>query len=147
MTDSESDCLHIWLITEAESKAQLFTDLCAMARHLVERFGGTLQEVPDPIAVTPRSHHYFAQVRGVDAARRLSHEMGIHRAQVVPASSTNGRVETALVGLESIASAGAARTSRPEGPVLRTYNYIHRTVTHHASGEQLALESVLRGEA
>jgi len=145
MKNNNSHCLHIWLIT-AESDPQLFTDLCVMARRLVVRLGGSLESTPDSTVLISRGHHYFAQVHGVDAVSRLSQEMGIHRAQAVPASATDGRVDTALVGVELVPSAGAATTSRPDGPVLKTYNYIQRTVMHHASGQSLELESVLRGD-
>jgi protein subunit release factor A len=145
MTNNNGDCLHIWLIT-AESDAQLFADLCVMVRRIVARLGGSLENTPESTGLIPRSHHYFAQVHGVDAVSRLSQEMGIHRAQTVPESATDGRVDTALVGVELVPSAGAATTSRPDGPVLKTYNYIQRTVMHHASGQRLELESVLRGD-
>jgi protein subunit release factor A len=147
MASHESDYLHIWLIAETGSNLPLFADICSIVRRLVERSGGTLEDVPEPVEMAPGGYHFFAKVRGLDATRCLSDELGIHRAQVVPKANTSGRVETTLVGVELIASGSAARADRPEGPILKTYNYIHRRVTHHASGRQVALDSVLRGES
>ncbi len=144
MTANETEVVHVWAI-EGESSIP-FEDICTMVGHLVARSGGSVVRFSGVDEIPTERQHYFGQVEGKEALANLRREIGVHRSQSVPAQSTSGRVVTVLIGLELLPSALAARGGRPDGPVLKTYNYINRKVTVHASGEQLQLEAALRGE-
>jgi protein subunit release factor A len=68
-------------------------------------------------------------------------EVGVHRAQLIPRGSKNGRVVTAKA-VVSITSGGCPATSTT---IVRTYNYPIGKVTVHATGESLDLAEVLAG--
>ncbi len=144
MTANETEVVHIWVI-DGESNS-LFEDICAMVERLVNGSGGSVERISGRDGLPTGHPHYFGRVGGKEALAHLRGEIGVHRSQSVPEQSTSGRVTTALVGVELLPSALAAREGRPDGPVLKTYNYINRKVTIHASGEQLQLEAALRGE-
>jgi hypothetical protein len=72
----------------------------------------------------------------------LQGEMGRHRAQYVPASSTTGRIMTAQVVVELIPPANDAPT---DPSILKTYNYVLKRATRHPSGRTATLEEALAG--
>src|SRR6266436_5340670 len=137
--------VHVWLI-KAKSDVRLFDDVCDMLRSLAERHGGRLEPTVEESGLAGEGQHYFGQISGAEAEERISREVGIHRAQIVPKVSKTGRVETALVGVEWLLPGEAPRSARGDESVLKTYNYLDGSVMHHPSGHRLVLDAVLRGE-
>lgn len=72
----------------------------------------------------------------------LARELGVHRAQRVPAHTPTGRVETARVVVTQWPGEPTSTAA-----VVRTYNYMARSAIRHDSGEQFPLDLVLSGNA
>ena len=72
----------------------------------------------------------------------LARELGVHRAQRVPAHTPTGRVETARVVVTQWPGEPTSTAA-----VVRTYNYMARSAIRHDSGEQFPLDLVLSGSA
>jgi protein subunit release factor A len=142
---AEEQLLHVWLIS-AESDERLFDDVRGMLDGAAQRARGQL--VSDVAGDQPGVHgrHYLARITGRDTGRAIMRYVGVHRGQIVPIGSSTGRVETTLVGVEVLEAGRQPSTCRPAEPILRTYNYVLRAVTHHATGHQLPLDRVLSGE-
>jgi protein subunit release factor A len=138
----EATRVHAWLI-DGETLGQRFlADVWRMLGRLAKRCGG---EVPSDGETEFREAHYLADLRGEHAIARLRFEAGVHRAQSIPDPGV-GRVETSLVGVEILTGDSTVATGRPPVSVLKTYDYVHNKVTHHASGSRVSLEAVLEGE-
>jgi protein subunit release factor A len=144
LTAGEHQILHVWTIS-GESATEFMTDVYLMLQEAAKRAGGSL--TLQPPRESGSGTHFFAQPQGAEAVERLGREIGVHRSQTVPRQSTTGRVVTALIGVEWVASAEVGRSGRPDSPVLKTYNYVGGKVTFHLSGNSESLEVVLKGEA
>lgn len=106
------------------------------------------------IAAREGSRMTALQTRGGDQASRtrcatisgqlpaaLVRELGIHRAQRLPAGVSVGRILTVRVAVRCFGPDGA--TARDSA--VKTYNYVLRFVSAHDSGERLNLDAVLSG--
>ena len=98
----------------------------------------------EPVTACLRGPHAFVRLRPGPTAR-LRNEVGVHRAQVVTPTSQSGRIGTCLVGVELLAEGMTPSSGRPEGPVLKTYNYVLKRVTRHSTGTVSPLDGVLSG--
>jgi protein subunit release factor A len=138
--------LHVWLIADNSDGFVFLADIALMLRRLTERAGAGIKPADLPFDQhSVASLHFFAQL-SPEAVPVLQRQVGVHRGQLVPADSQDGRVRTFLVAVELLRTGDTPSTVRPSGSVLRTYNYIHRRVTYHSTGEVLPLTRVLRGE-
>jgi len=146
VTERSGARLHIWLITDEANGAFFVVDVERMLHLIANRDGVTITGSTNEVAPLARPEHSFGQLSG-EAGPALLAELGIHRAQLVPQGSGTGRVATVLVGVELLAPDTAPSTSRPDGQILKTYNYPLRRVTRHATGQVLALDAVLFGES
>jgi protein subunit release factor A len=143
VTERSGARLHVWLITDEGNGASFVVDVERMLHSIANRDGVRITEYE--VASFARPQHLFGQLSG-EAGRALLAELGIHRAQLVPPGSVSGRIATVLVGVELVAPDTAPSSSRPNGQILKTYNYPLRRVTRHATGQVLALDAVLSGE-
>jgi protein subunit release factor A len=138
--------LHIWLVADEGDGRTFMADIHQMLRRLAERDGVVLTAVAEPIPSHALPDHVFERASG-GVGPSLLGEMGIHRAQLVPEASLSGRIATSAVGVELVSPGGTPSIGRPAGHVLKTYNYVLRRVTRHATGQRLPLDAVLSGEA
>jgi protein subunit release factor A len=134
--------LHVWLIQDHGEGVSFLADVERMLNAYAKRRGALLVSAGTPS--NSGSDDLTFSVTGDPSA--LSSEVGVHRAQRVPHNSV-GRVETSLVGVEILTAGDAPATSRPEAPVLKTYNYVYEQVVRHSTGEKHTLAEVLAGEA
>ncbi len=120
-------------------------DLCVMFRRVADRAGECLAPVAIP-GSTPESDgtHFFARLAKADGGV-LRQEVGIHRGQLVPAKSQDGRICTSLVGVEVLSEGSEPKTGRLEGPVLRTYSYTQLLAFHHPTGDVFSLSAMFKG--
>jgi protein subunit release factor A len=146
VADETEPLLHIWLVADEGDGRVFMADIRKMLRHLAQRDGVVLTAVPGPVSSQPLADHVFERVSGLLGPGLLG-ELGVHRAQVVPQDSVSGRVATSAVAVEFVPPGGTPGTARPAGQVLKTYNYVLRRVTRHATGQRLPLDAVLSGEA
>jgi protein subunit release factor A len=144
--ESGPSLLHVWLITDGGDGVIFMANIGLMLRRITEREGAGIAPVDRPSdAHGGDSVHFFAQL-SPEAVPILRGEVGVHRAQLVPAGSESGRICTSLVAVEMLAPRSTPSSGRPSGPVLRTYNYVQQRVTYHPTGEVHPLATVFRGE-
>ena len=112
---------------------------------MLEAIAARLGVVLSPAATPPSETqgHVFAWVSSPPV--KLLAEAGIHRAQIVPRNSQIGRIFTSTVGVEFLVPGTVPTSGNPDVPVLKTYNYVQRRVTRHATQERLDLDAVLSG--
>jgi protein subunit release factor A len=142
---SESRILHAWLIQGDRDGASFLADVWQMLGRVAARGGGTLDAMPAETTQPDQRREYLAVVSGTQAEALLLLEVGVHRAQSVPAAPISGRIETSLVGVELLSKQASPATARPETPVLKTYSYVQGIVTHHPSGRTVPLSTMLMG--
>ncbi len=136
--------VHIWLVTDGGGGLAFLSDMRRMIEAVARRHGTVATATRRADGGPGSKPHLFLSVSG--SLRWAEADVGVHRAQVVPADSQTGRVETSLVGVELLEAGADGSSTRPVGPVLKTYNYILGQVTRHATGEQVSLAAVLSGD-
>lgn len=146
MMEQRQGLLHIWLIEDAGDGVLFLADIERMFFSVASRYGDTLLGSPNSNGHEASSGRFFA-VTADDCWRRLMLEVGIHRAQLVPRDSESGRIATSHVGVELLDPGSRPATGKPSKPIVKTYNYVQRMVTQHSTGERVALDAVISGEA
>jgi protein subunit release factor A len=138
--------LHVWLVADEGDGRVFMADVHQMLRRVAQREGVGCTSATAPTASLAPSDHVFDRVSG-ELGPALLGEIGIHRAQVVPQGSLTGLIATSFVGVEVVPPGSTPSTGRPVGHVLKTYNYVLRRVTRHATGNVSSLDAVLSGDA
>ncbi len=103
------------VLTQDEGDGEGFlTDVSCMLERIAKRVGATLD------TVDRRSASCTLRPRA-DALQlaELAHEVGVHRAQLVPGGSTTGRVVTAKVTVRLVPNFGYPT----DETLLKTYDY------------------------
>jgi len=131
--------LHVWLVDDAAHGAPFLADVWTMLLRIAHGSGCVVA------STTHDTTSRWAEIRS--ECPRVVAEVGVHRAQYIPNGSSTGRIETSLVGVEVLCPGEQATVGRPPGPILKTYNYPQRRVAVHSTGEQVALDTVLAGQA
>ena len=138
MTDPVPTQIRIALFDDNGEGDRFFLDVCGMLEALAQRADAPLTLVSEQPAGSPPGRTYCC-----DGAlpTLLSRELGRHRAQIVPAASTTGRVMTSHISVVELPFV-------PDGPqpIVKTYSYMLRRVTRHETGERHPLEQVLAGQ-
>jgi peptide chain release factor 1 len=135
--------LHAWLISDEGDGTAFLADVWRMLTRVAERDGCTLENTAT-LGPSVSGTSRLAGVTGTPS--KLLREIGVHRAQRVPAGSTTGRVATSLVGVEVLPLDSSPSSGRPSGDVLKTYNYIKGGVVRHASRNRGSLAEGLDGD-
>jgi protein subunit release factor A len=136
MTLSPESVLSV-VLTQGEGDGEGFlNDVSCMLERIAKRVGATLDTVDRrSTSCTLRPSADAPQLA------ELAREVGVHRAQLVPAGSTTGRVVTAKVIVSLVPNPGFPT----DETILRTYDYPMRRVTVHSTGEIADLDDVLAG--
>lgn len=135
--------LHAWLISDEDEGAAFLDDIWCMLTHIAERDGCSLERTATS-ALTDSDTSRIAVMNGIPS--KLLSEIGVHRAQRIPAGSTTGRIATSLVDVEMLPLDAPLTTGRPKTEILKTYNYIERFVVQHTTGNRGSLAQGLEGD-
>jgi len=134
--------LRVWLVSDAPGGEGFLADLCAMLVAVAAKSQCALSFEPQGSSTCREARAELP----IDSPT-LVRQAGVHRAQLVPASSRTGRVETVLAAVELLAPSQPPTPGRPAGAVLKTYNYALQSVMVHATNERYPLADVLAGNA
>src|SRR5512136_1122168 len=114
MTDRASSQIQIALLDDNGEGDRFFLDFCSMLEALARRAGVALALVGEQPAGALPTRTYRCSG---DLPAFLSRQLGRHRAQIVPATSTTGRVMTSHLSLVDL----PVVTYGPL-PIVTTYN-------------------------
>jgi protein subunit release factor A len=126
------------LVRDEGGGESFLADIGTMLQRLADRGAVTL----DPSLSTGDSR-VFRLAEGRSVPETLVRELGTHRAQLRRPGAPMGRIATARVVVTTVP---VLATPVPDA-ALKTYNYLLRRVTTHATGAVASLDDVLAGRA
>ena len=124
------------LVRDSGEVAFFLADICRMLGSVAALAGAQLERRAGNGAGSANEAAYSWSGRSSE----LHGELGRHRAQYIPASSIIGRVMTAEVVIELRPAVGDLSS------VVKTYNYVQKRATRHASGRTATLDEALSGK-